>query len=139
MLDRRKDRYDRRSAVYVLHVLSYSGHFLIYVFFVLIFPSPAYNKGMKLEMKTSAYYRVKRGQSLWDIAAAFRLPPRLIAACNHLNEEPQEGCVLYIPPQDGNLYIVKGGESKSLLCGSKENFEEKNRTKAFYPAQVVLL
>lgn len=94
---------------------------------------------MKLELKASEYYRVKRGQSLWDIAAAFRLPPRIIAACNHLKEEPREGSVLYIPPQNGNLYIVKGGESKSLLCGSVACFEEKNKTKAFYPAQVVVL
>lgn len=94
---------------------------------------------MKLVFKASEYYRVKRGQSLWDIAAAFRLPPRIIAECNHLKEEPQEGSVLYIPQQNGNLYIVKGGESKSLLCGSAACFEEKNRTKAFYPAQVVIL
>ena len=94
---------------------------------------------MNLMFDYPQYYRVKKGQTLWDVSLAYRLPPRLIAEFNGLKEEPQEGSILSIPPQNGNLYIVKGGESKSLLCGSPELFREKNGTDAFYPGQVVVL
>ena len=94
---------------------------------------------MKLLLSTPEYYRVKKGQTLQEIANAFHLPPRVLAYKNGLFEEPRAGQILYIPPACGNLYTVRGGESKALLCGSKENFEKKNCTKLLYPAQVVLL
>ncbi len=106
---------------------------------VLFFEYAAYNIAMKLHLSTPEYYRVKKGQSLLCIAETFRLPPRVLAAVNHLKEEPEEGSVLFIPEQNGDLYTVRGGESKSLLCGSPENFDEKNRTELFYPAQIVIL
>ena len=74
-------------------------------------------------------YRVKEGQKLMEIAAAFGVPPRLLAAVNGLEGEPDAG----------NLYTVRGGESKSLLCGSPARFFEKNRTHCLYPGQRVLL
>lgn len=94
---------------------------------------------MKLQMCEFEYYRVKKGQNLLSIAEAFFVPPRFLAVYNDLHEEPQAGRILKIPKQNGNLYVVKGGESKRLLCGSKENFEEKNKTTLFYPGQVVVL
>ena len=84
------------------------------------------------------YYRVKRGQNLCEIAAAYGVPPRLIAAVNALTGEPEAGRVLILPAA-GNLYTVRGGESKSLLCGSPAAFFEKNRTNCLYPGQKVLL
>ncbi len=83
-------------------------------------------------------YRVKHGQKLCEIAAAFGVPPRLLAASNALMGEPEAGQVLFVPAA-GNLYIVRGGESKSLLCGSPARFFEKNRTHCLYPGQQVLL
>ena len=94
---------------------------------------------MKLFFQTPELYRVKKGQTLHEIAEVFRLPPRVLAAFNHLSEEPKEGCILSIPEVTGNLYTVCGGESMTLLCGSRENFIQKNRTEHLYPGQTVII
>ena len=83
-------------------------------------------------------YRVRRHDTLEGIARAFSLPPRVLAAKNHLTHEPEEGRVLVLP-DGGDLYFVRGGETKTLLSGSEQNFEEKNCTKLLYPTQQVLL
>lgn len=94
---------------------------------------------MKLSLVLSTYYRVKRGQTLACIARACSCPPRALAAYNGLTCEVCEGQVLRLPPKSYDLYTVRGGESKTLLCGSAGRFEEKNGTKYLYPAQVVFL
>ena len=94
---------------------------------------------MKLSLYRRKSYRVKKGQSLADVASTFGLPVRLLAQENALTEEFFEGQILSIPACEGNLYVVSGGESKTLLCGSRENFEKKNRTKLLYIGQVVVL
>ena len=93
---------------------------------------------VKLCIAVPRCYRVKEGQTLLEIAAAFGVPPRLLAAVNGLEGEPEAGRVLFVPAA-GNLYTVRGGESKSLLCGSPARFFEKNRTHCLYPGQTVLL
>ena len=94
---------------------------------------------VKLLLKESEFYRVKRGQTLKDIAAVFHCPERLLAACNSLTEEVFEGEILLIPEIEGNLYTVRGGESKALLSGSEERFFEKNQTHCLYPMQKIIL
>ena len=94
---------------------------------------------VKLLLKESVFYRVKRGQTLKSIAAAFSCPERLIADCNRLTEEVGEGEIISIPRVEGNLYTVRGGESKVLLLGSEENFFAKNKTNCLYPTQKILL
>lgn len=76
--------------------------------------------------------------TLETIARAYCLPPRVLAAFNGLKQEPERGEVLLLP-EGGNLYEVRGGETKALLSGSEEKFEEKNCTKRLYPTQKVLL
>ena len=93
---------------------------------------------MELVFAEQTLYRVKRGQKLAAIARAFNVPPRLLAAENGLSEEPPAGVVLRIPSA-GDLYTVRGGESKTLLCGSKERYEGRNRTACLYPAQQIVL
>ena len=93
---------------------------------------------MELRLLRRPYYRVKRGQTLSEIARAFGVTPRLLAACNHLKGEPFAGQVLAIPPS-GDLYRVQGGESRTLLCGSPARFFERNATHCLYPGQEVLL
>ena len=93
---------------------------------------------MKLSLRQPTLYRVKRGQSLQEIALAFGCTPQLLVARNALTEEPKAGAVLKIPPA-GNLYTVRGGESKTLLCGSPARFEELNGTAHFYVGQLVVL
>ena len=94
---------------------------------------------MKLSLKKPKFYRVKRGQTLEEIARAFGVPPSLLAKRNHLASAPEAGQVLLIPQERGNLYTVRGGESKTLLCGSPERFKERNGTARLYIGQTVWL
>ena len=94
---------------------------------------------MKLSLKRPQFYRVKRGQTLEEIARAFGLPPSLLIAQNNLTSAPEAGQVLLLPQEHGNLYTVRGGESKTLLCGSPERFQERNGTARLYIGQTVYL
>jgi len=94
---------------------------------------------VKLFLKESGLYRVKRGQTLKDLSRVFCCPERLIVLQNGLTQELWEGQVVSIPHCEGNLYTVCGGESKTLLCGSPEAFRQKNGTDCLYPMQIVVL
>lgn len=94
---------------------------------------------MKLSLDIPRIYRVKKGQTLSSVANAFQVPPFLLARENALEEEISEGQVLLIGPVRGNAYVVRGGESKTLLCGSPARFEELNGTSCFYIGQRVYL
>ena len=83
-------------------------------------------------------YRVKRGQTLSEIADAFGTTPRLLAAVNHLVSPPEEGMLLALP-SSGNVYRVHGGETKTLLCGCEQAFKTRNATEHFYPGQRIIL
>ena len=93
---------------------------------------------VELSLVRPARYRVKRGQTLLAVALAFSVPPRLLAAVNALDCEPAGGQLLAVPPA-GDLYTVRGGETKALLCGSAQRFEERNATRCLYPSQQVFL
>lgn len=92
-----------------------------------------------LKIEIPRYYKVKQGQTVREIAEAFAMPPSLIVKENSLLQEAEEGQILLIPRDRGNLYTVKIGESKTLLCGSAENYERKNGTSVFYPYQKIFL
>ena len=62
----------------------------------------------------------------------------LIVRENGLEEEIYEGQVLSLPPRR-NGYTVCQGDTKSLLCGSAENYEKINGTDIFYIGMRVLL
>ena len=94
---------------------------------------------MKLSLNKPQLYRVKRGQTLEEIARAFGVPTSLLASRNSLTSAPEAGQVLFIPSGRGNLYTVRGGESKTLLCGSPERFKERNGTARLYIGQTVWL
>jgi hypothetical protein len=85
------------------------------------------------------FYKVKEGQSVRQIAEYFSVSPYLLAKENGLICEPSCGCVLTIPNERGNYYVVKEGDSKALLCGSEENYEKKNGTDVFYIGMRVVL
>lgn len=93
---------------------------------------------MELCLHRPARWRVRHNQTLEGIARAFGVTARLLAAENGLFSEPAEGQVLVIPPSS-DRYIVQGGESRALLCGSAERFARRNGTKHLYPGQEILL
>ena len=94
---------------------------------------------MKLSLERPQFYRVKKGQTLEGVAEAFGMPPSLLIARNSLSAPPEAGQVLLIPSERGNLYTVRGGESKTLLCGSPERYEERNGTPHFHIGQTIYL
>ena len=85
------------------------------------------------------YYQVKKGQTLGDIAHYFSTSERLLARQNHLSAPPFVGQILVIPNEMGNEYVVQAGDTKTLLCGSEENFYKKNGTDAFYIGMRVII
>ncbi len=94
---------------------------------------------VKLSACEARLYRVKKGQTLQDVARAFGVPPAVLSARNGGVKELSAGQALCIPPAAGNAYRVRGGESKTLLCGSPERFRLLNGTDCFYVGQTVYL
>ncbi len=92
-------------------------------------------------LKTERYqfYKVKEGQNLREIADYFSVSEWLLAKENGLTGAVYKGQILKIPHEYGNVYIVKEGDTKELLCGSVENYERKNGTNAFYIGMRVIL
>ncbi len=92
-----------------------------------------------LKTERVQYYKVKAGQSLRDIAAYFSLSPYLLAERNRLTSPPYTGQILEIPKERGNLYTVREGDTKALLCGSEEKYLRLNGTEAFYLGMQVIV
>ncbi|MBE5753620.1 MAG: LysM peptidoglycan-binding domain-containing protein [Clostridiales bacterium] len=91
---------------------------------------------LKLEYKK--LHKVTSGETVEKIAKTYRLPVRAIVKENDLKSEVWSGQVLILPSPQGDLYTVQAGDSKALLCGSKENYEKKNG-KILYPTLKVWL
>lgn len=88
-------------------------------------------------IKIPVYYKVKAGQTLRSVAEAFSVPETRVVYDNSLTGEVQEGQLLRLPREKGNLYTVRAGDTKELLCGSRENYRHKNGTDAFYPGMKI--
>ena len=85
-----------------------------------------------LKIKRAKFYVVKKGQGLEEIAAAFSVSVWLLVKENGLTAQPFAGQILRIPDETGNEYTVQAGDTKDLLCGSKERYAQKNGTDIFY-------
>lgn len=92
-----------------------------------------------LSLEIPRFYQVQAGQSVKEIAKAFCVSEFALVKENHLKNEPRAGQILKIPIHRGNEYFLKEKEDTTLLCGSEENFEKKNKTSCFYPAMRVIL
>ena len=55
-----------------------------------------------LKLETTAYYKIKEGQTLREIAVAFSVADRLLVKENGLTAEPKPGQILKIPRERGN-------------------------------------
>ena len=93
---------------------------------------------MKLCDWDKKLYKVKRGQTLNSLAKQAGVTAFLLVKVNGLLEEVYEGQILSLPAK-GNLYTACAGDTKTLLCGSVENYEKINGTDIFYPGMKVLL
>lgn len=93
---------------------------------------------MNLFFYDKKLYKVKRGQTLGEIAKRAGVTVYKLVQENGLTEEVAEGQILRLPVR-GNLYTVREGDSKKLLCGSEENYEKINGTGIFYLGMRVLL
>lgn len=91
-----------------------------------------------LEKRSAKFHKVERGQTLAEIAEYFSTSVYLLVKENGLQAPIFVGQVLAVPKQRGNLYVVKEGDTKELLCGSIERYEELNG-KNFYIGLRVLL
>ena len=85
-----------------------------------------------LKAENKRYYKVEKGQSLREIASNFSVSEYLLVKENGLMKPPFAGQILRIPKERGNAYTVREGDTKELLCGSKENYFRKNGTDIFY-------
>jgi len=92
-----------------------------------------------LNVEIPRWYQVKKGQTLKEIARVFCVSEFLLAKENELKNEPFAGQILRIPLLKGNEYFAQEKEDKTLLCGSEENFFEKNGTHCLYPGMRVIL
>jgi hypothetical protein len=73
------------------------------------------------------------------LAKAFSVSEGRLVELNGLKEEIFAGQIIKIPIECGNSYIVQEGDTKELLCGSKERFCALNGTDDFYIGMRVIL
>ncbi len=92
-----------------------------------------------LNVEKRKFHIVREAQTLEKIAEFYSVSVYLLARENALTEQPFIGQVLKIPKQAGNAYFVKDGDTKALLCGSEEAYEQKNGTDIFYIGMRVIL
>ena len=92
-----------------------------------------------LQLEVPQYYIVREGQTVKDISNAFCVAERALVKENALSQEVQKGQILRIPNERGNLYTVREGDTKSLLCSSEEEYERRNGTKIFYLGMRIVL
>jgi LysM repeat protein len=92
-----------------------------------------------LTLEYREWYQVKEGQTVAEIARVYGVSARLLAQENGLKEEPRKGRLLKIPKMRGNAYTAREGDTKTLLCGSEENFKQRNGTMHVYPGMRVIL
>lgn len=92
-----------------------------------------------LKRDTISFYKVQKGEGIEGIARLFSLPPSLLVYENQLSKEVEEGEVLRLPKQSGNLYLVKIGDKKEDFFASEEEFQRKNGTKRWFVGQRIFL
>lgn len=92
-----------------------------------------------LKLERPQFYKLTKNTDLKTVAAAFFLTESALIEENGLKAPPEAGEILAIPAPKGNLYTVCEGESKTLLCGSAENYDRLNGSLPPYPGKKVFL
>ena len=91
-----------------------------------------------LKKASVKFHKVAAGQTAREIAAFYHVGLFALVKENKLTQEVVEGQVLRLPKERGDSYTVKAGDSKGLLCGAKEGYEQRNG-KFLYPGMRVIL
>ena len=92
-----------------------------------------------LQLERVVYYKVKKGQTLAEVARAFCVAERRIVKDNGLTVELYDGQILRIPKEYGNAFIAHETATKAVCCGNDKRYEEKNGTDILYPGMRVIL
>ena len=92
-----------------------------------------------LKVAKKQYYKVKKGQTLREVAEYFSVSEFLLARENNLRSPLWTGQILSIPKEKGNAYFVHEGDTKSLLYSSDDAYLKKNGTQVFYIGMRVIL
>ncbi|MBE7086874.1 MAG: LysM peptidoglycan-binding domain-containing protein [Clostridiales bacterium] len=89
------------------------------------------------------FYRVQRGETLFDITNRFNLPITVIIKLNGLKEEVQKGDLLYIEEKDAPLYVVKPTDridELAKICNkTKDEILEENGLPFLYVGAKIYL
>ncbi|MBO8157955.1 M23 family metallopeptidase [Thermosyntropha sp.] len=74
---------------------------------------PACKTGSILTRSQIKYYRVKSGDTLWDIAMKYGVDIKMIMAMNNINEKSilSIGQVLVFPARNTRIHVIKPGET----------------------------
>ena len=92
-----------------------------------------------LKLEEKKLHTVRFGETLRSIARAYQIPESVLVLENGLKREPFVGQVLILAKKRGNYYTAQAGDDCKLLCGSKENYKQKNGTEILYPQMKVWL
>ena len=91
-----------------------------------------------LKIEKVKYHKVVEGQTARGIAAAYGVGLFALVQENGLMEEVEAGQVLRLPERAGDAYTVQAGDSKRLLCGTKEGYERNNGKYLYLGMRVIL-
>lgn len=75
--------------------------------------------------RAAGLYEVKEGDTAQSVSAACRVPAAALIAANGLTQFPPPGSILVIPTAEGELYIVRAGDTLSSLCEKFAMTEEE--------------
>ena len=92
-----------------------------------------------LKLEEKKLHTIRAGQTLYSIAMAYQIPVSALLKENGLTAAPRVGQVLILPKRQGDYYTAQAGDTPTLLCGSKENYKQKNGTEILYPQMKVWL
>ena len=71
------------------------------------------------------FYRVSEGDSIFDIALAFNIPPTVIIKQNNLAREVEAGDMLYFECEDCTLYKVQPCDTLFSIAKKFNTTEQK--------------
>lgn len=89
------------------------------------------------------FYRVEKGDFLFDISNKFSVPVGVIISLNGLKKEIEEGDLLYIEIPEGVKYISKINDTLSKISEelkvSEDEIRKKNGITVLFPFELLII